>query len=100
MATSVINDIKNYKFYHFDKTFTNIEGNSDVVLSVSDMFPANAHVVFLMPIGYTPGSAWATQLLVKEVDFASDGVTPQGIKARAVGNTTQNYNIRFWIMYY
>lgn len=100
MATSVINDIKNYKVFYGSKVFASVTGNQDITFSLNDQYPAGAHVVALIPIGQSVGSTWDTFLIFKEVIFGSDGVTPTGISMRVHGSATQNYSIRFCLLYY
>lgn len=100
MAESTIRAITNYKVAYGSKIFADVTGNQDTTLEVDDQFPSDAHVVMLVPVGYSVSSSWATRLVFKEIAYASNNTTITGFRVRTDGTTTQTYTIRYWMLYY
>ena len=100
MAESSIRAITNYKVAYGSKIFANVTGGQDTTLRVDDQFPSDAHVVMLVPVGYSVSSSWATRIVFKEIERASDNTTITGFRVRIDGTTAQTYTVRYWILYY
>lgn len=99
MATSVINDTKNYKVFYGSKIFVDISGNQDTSFEFDDQFPSGAHPAMLVPIGYSVSASWANTVIFKEAITAENG-SPVGFRVRINGSTTQTYTVRYWLLYY